>query len=131
MTLKTIYQIAFVLVLSAAIGISAATAEEPKILSAIEIKKAFIGNTMDHERIYVYWAPDGTLKGKLKEKDFEDTGSYAIKDDGTYCRTWSKMRGGTEQCTRIKKIGENYARVAFNGVVASVFKILKGNPEGL
>jgi hypothetical protein len=131
MKLKTIYQTAIAVVFSVAVGLSAVSAEEPKTLSADEIKKAFVGNTMDHEKVYVFWAPDGTLKGKLKGRDVEDTGKYTIKDDGTYCRAWSEWRGGTEQCAKIKKAGDFYARVALDGTVASTFNILKGNPEGL
>ncbi len=131
MKFKTIYQSAIAVVFSVAVGLSAISAEEPKTLSADEIKKAFVGNTMDHEKVYVFWAPDGTLRGRLKRRDMEDTGKYTIRDNGTYCRKWSEWRGGTEQCANIKKAGDIYARVALDGTVASTFKILKGNPEGL
>ena len=131
MKLKTIYQISIAAVFSVAFGLSTVSAQEPKTLSADEIKKAFVGNTMDHERVYVFWTTDGTLKGQMKGRDVEDTGKYTIKDNGTYCRTWSEWRGGTEQCARIKKAGDVYARVVLDGTVASTFKILKGNPEGL
>ncbi len=130
MTLKTIYQTVLAIVFSTVVGVSAVSAEEPKTLSADEIRKAFVGNTMDTEKSYVFWAPDGTWKGKSK-RGHTDTGKYTIKDDGTYCRKWSEWRGGTEQCANIKKAGDIYARVALDGTVASTFKILKGNPEGL
>ena len=130
MTIKTIYQTVLAIVFSTIVGVSAVSAEEPKTLSADEIRKAFVGNTMDHKKVYVFWAPDGTLKGKSKRGP-TDTGKYTIKDDDTYCRAWSTWRGGSEQCAKIKKAGDVYARVALDGTVASTFKILKGNPEGL
>ena len=130
MKFKTIHQTVLAVVFSTVVGVSAVSAEEPKTLSADEIKKAFVGNTMDHERIYVFWAPGGTLKGKLKSGP-TSTGKYTIKDDGTYCRTWSTWRGGTEVCGPIKKAGDFYARLAMDGTVVSTFKILKGNPKGL
>ncbi len=130
MTLKTIYQTVLAIVFSTVVGVSAVSAEEPKTLSADEIRKAFVGNTMDHKKVYVFWAPDGTLKGKSKRGP-TDTGKYTIKDDGTYCRTWSEWRGNSEICGAIKKAGDDYARVAGDGTVVSTFKILKGNPEGL
>ncbi len=130
MKFKTIYQTVLAIVFLVVVGLSAVSAEEPKTLSADEIRKAFVGNTMDHKKVYVFWAPDGTLKGKSKRGP-TDTGKYTIKDDGTYCRAWGRWRGGSEQCAKIKKAGDFYARVALNGTVASTFKILKGNPEGL
>ncbi len=129
MKFKTFFQTVSAVAFTLMLGVSTATSEEVKILSAAEIKEAFVGNTMDHEKVYVFWAPDGMIKGKSKRGP-TDTGKYAIKDDGTYCRAWNEWRGGNEQCGQIGKVGDLYARIV-DGEVQSQFKILKGNPEGL
>ncbi|MEE8352044.1 MAG: hypothetical protein V3R37_07650 [Rhodospirillales bacterium] len=131
MKYKTFYQAVLAIVFSTFVGVSAVSAEELKTLSADEIKKAFVGNTMDHEKVFVFWAPNGTIKGETKSGGHTDSGTYKIKSDNIYCRAWGTWRGGTEQCSVIKKAGDNYARVGLDGIVVSMFKILKGNPKGL
>lgn len=103
---------------------------ESKYLSADEVKKAFIGNTLDSDRSNLFWGPDGVLKGQSK-RGSTDTGKYWIKDDGEYCRQWQRWSGGTESCVRIKREGDDFSTVLANGIVRTTFKILKGNPEGL
>ena len=129
MKIKTTYQATWAVVFLLGLGISAVAADEVKTLSAEEIKKAFVGNTMDHEKVYVFWAPDGTIRGESKRGP-TDTGKYQIEEDGTYCRAWNNWRGGREQCGKIAKAGNLYARIV-DGEVQSQFTILKGNPQGL
>ncbi len=128
---RTNYQTVLVLVFLTVVGVSAVAAAEVKTLSADEVRKAFIGNTLDTGKVYVFLAPDGTLRGQLKGRDVEDTGKYTIKDDGQYCRKWNKWRGGSEECVTVKRAGDDFATVHLDGSVRSTFKILKDNPEGL
>lgn len=130
MTFKAPNQAVFMFIFSLALGVTAVAAGEVKTLTASEIKKTFAGNTMDHTKVYVFWAPDGTIRGKAKQSDATDTGKYTISDDGIYCRAWDNWRGGSEQCGHIAKSGDEYARIV-DGDVQSTFKILKGNPKGL
>jgi len=130
MKFMTVIRAAAAAVCMLALGVSAVAAEEVKILSAAEIKAAFVGNTMDHEKVNVFWRADGTLTGKSKSSGSKDGGKYSISDDGTYCRAWNKWRGGAEQCGKVGKVGDMYARIV-DGEVQSQFKILKGNPKDL
>ncbi len=130
MKFKTTYLTAVAVIFSLALGVYTVAADEVKILSADEITKAFIGNTMDHAKVWLLWEPDGKLRGKSKRGGQEDTGKYTISDDGTYCRAWTNWRGGEEQCGQIATVGDEYARIV-DGEVQSKFKILKGNPKGL
>ena len=130
MKLKTIYQTTFALLFSIAVGLSSAIAEGPKVLSAAEIRKAFVGNTMNHEKIWAFFDPDGTLRAKSKGRGAEETGKYTISDDGIWCRQWKKWRGGNKVCGKIVKAGDEYGRLE-DGEVGATWKITKGNPEGL
>ena len=127
---KIVVQALWATILMLALGASTVAAEEAKTLSAAEIKQAFIGNTMDHDRVYVFWQANGTITGKVKGRDITDTGKFKISVDGTYCRAWDNWRGGKEQCGKIGNSGDQYARIV-DGEVQSQFKILRGNPEGL
>ena len=129
MKYQKIYQAIFAVTFSIFLGLTAASAGEPKTLSAAEIKKAFLGNTMDHEKVWVFWAPEGKLRAKSKRGP-EETGMYSISDAGIYCRKWDNWGGGLEQCGNVGKADDMYARIV-DGTVQSTFKILKGNPEGL
>ena len=129
MKFQKIYEAVFAVTFSLFIGVTAVSAEEPKTLSAADIKKAFIGNTMDHEKVWVFWGPEGQLRAKSKRGPTE-TGTYSISDKGIYCRKWDNWRGGLEQCGNVGKAGDMYARIV-NGIVESTFTILKGNSEGL
>ena len=72
MTFKNAYLAITAFAFFFVIGISAVSAEEAKKLSTGEIKKAFVGNTMDYKKAYVFWSPDGVIKGKLKSRDRSD-----------------------------------------------------------
>ena len=98
--------------------------------SVRRLQPAFIGNTMDHEKAYVFWGADGVLKGKSKRGP-TDTGKYSIKDDGQYCRKWDNWRGGSEECVKIKRAGDDFATVRLDGTVRGTFKIMKGNTKGM
>ncbi len=130
MKLKTIYQTVLVLVFSTVVGVSAVAAQEVKTLTADEVRKAFIGNTLDTGKTFVFWGADGVIKGKSRRGP-TDTGKYSIKDDGQYCRKWENWRGGSEECVMIKRAVDDFATVRLDGTVRGTFKILKGNPEGL
>jgi len=127
---RTNYQTVLVLVFLTVVGVSAVAAAEVKTLSADEVRKAFIGNTLDTGKTFVFWEANGVLKGKSRGGP-TDTGKYSIKDDGQYCRKWENWRGGSEECVMIKRAGDDFATVRLDGTVRATFKILKGNPEGL
>ena len=129
MYFKTFSTIASILLLAAT---PLATAQEqPRELSGAEVRKTFIGNTMDSDNAYLYFAPDGVLLGQAKASGATDEGKYRINDDGVWCREWSRWRGGSEECQRVKKLGDTYGSVRLNGTVKLLFKIRRGNAEGL
>lgn len=107
-----------------------ATQVRAETLSADEVKKAFVGNTMKHKRGFVFWGANNQLKGE-SNKGSTDTGKYWIKEDGQYCRKWEKWAKGREECVRIKRKGDEFSTVRLNGEVRSTFTILKGNTKGL
>lgn len=127
---KTIYQTALALIFSTIVGIAAVAAAEVKTLSADGVREAFIGNTLETEKTFVFLDASGVIKGKSKRGP-TDTGKYTVKYDGQYCRSWNKWRGGSEECVKVKRAGDNFATVRLDGTVRSTFKILNGNPEGL
>ena len=129
MKLKIIHQTVSALVFLIVVGISAVAVAESKNLSADEVKKAFIGNTLDTGGVVVFFDANGVIKGKKGKHS--DTGRYSIKDDGQYCRQWKKWKGGTESCVMIKREGDKFSTVLSDGTVRSTSKMLKGNPEGL
>jgi len=130
MNFKTINKMVLAVIFSTVVGVSAVAAAEVKTLSADEIKKAFIGNTMDHEKVWLFWAPGGEIRAKSKRGPTQK-GTYRITDDGQYCRKYEEWRGGSEECVKIKTAGDDFATVRLDGTVRGTFKILKGNPEGL
>ncbi len=95
-----------------------------------EVRQAFVGNTMDHEKAYVYWTQDGRIMGKSKRGP-TDEGTYRITDDGLYCRKWNNWRGGAESCAKVKRMGDTFATVATNESVRSTYTIIPGNTEGM
>lgn len=91
----------------------------------VYVKDKFTPNT-----IKIFFAEDGTLKGKMtnaaKGTSPTDTGTWTVKDDGSFCTTWKNWG---DFCQYIYQLKDHYIIVTTDQnkvVVISKDKISKG-----
>lgn len=104
-------------------------------MSAQEVKQVLTDNTAQGSTsrgtpYWLYRRADGT-QALETDSGFSDEGEWSVKEDGTMCSEWEKIRDGEEHCTKIYRTGENRFYAIRTDGSKSVFKMLKGNPENL
>ena len=121
-----------------------------KPLDAAALKSTFVGNTVygtteliGEPRIFyiVYYASDGTLRGKAGESfaaarkakgsPAVDTGKWRITDDGKICNGWKQWVEGHEGCGLAYKVKNEYRGFTPKGAIALKYTVKPGNPDKL
>ena len=101
----------------------------PQILTAADIKAAFVGNTQHGESIngvfLIYMAPDGNVHGKFDLG--QDRGKWRITDDGKLCSKWRGLFRSVESCRTVQKKGAVYLMIEPEGEVAATVTVTPGN----
>lgn len=109
--------------------------EGKKPLTAVQIRQAFIGNTLAGTskrgpRFALFYRKNGTLS--VLYTGSRDTGTWRITKPGTLCFRYTSLFRGREFCGRYYKLApNNYQHIKIDGSAVSTFKVFKGNPKKL
>jgi hypothetical protein len=106
-------------------------------LDAAGIRKTFVGNTLAGQvtaggfqvPYAMYLDPGGRTSGTAAGDN--DRGEWHINDDGALCIKWMRWLDAKENCRIYYHDGAEYKAFVPQGGLASVSKVLPGNPRKL
>ena len=74
------------------------------LIEFFKVERIGTGKNKQGKSGKIHYFPDGTQK--LKYSGGGDEGKYRV-ENGQFCSKWKEIRGGSEQCYRIYRTGEN------------------------
>ena len=108
--------------------IAPSAAQDGPPMNKEQIIELLSGNTIKGSGYKIYYAPDGTHRGK--EGSYRDTGAWTVFDDH-YCVRWKKWAQGQELCWELRRDGNTVYRKGLVNAGDNKVTWVQGNPEGL
>ena len=120
-------------------GCAGNTLDEPEgaPLSGAEIKKLIVGNTVNGavgaESFSFYYQAPVSVSGVIGVQGGNDSGTWKIVGEDTYCNEWDSFFDGVERCYQWYRTERGYILEnvdAFHQRPLIVYDIQRGNPLG-
>ena len=116
---------------------SARNKPEGPPLTGVEIKNLIVGNTVKGavgaESFTFYYQAPVSVSGVIGVQGDNDSGTWKIEGDNTYCHEWDVFFDGVQRCYKWYKTDRGYVLEnvdAFRVQPLVVYGIEQGNPLG-